>query len=215
LHAALVSGLIGSSRLAAAATHNQMSVANRLNATFAALAAFAAAMPAPVLANTAALSCTVERLDQRGVSLGKDPMTLSYDGGDETGVLTVESAWGQMVFPYAEYAAGEKAGDYKIIGNWPQQIFMPDLSALEGCLKSNASEYELQFLDVVSPLVEECRVQVPDSREPMPVNVELTLEVAGGVPDLYIVRTYDAESPVSGGHIDIVSLPQPQCKVAL
>jgi hypothetical protein len=49
----------------------------------------------------------------------------------------------------------------------------------------------------------------------MPVNVELTLEVAGGVPDLYIVRTYDAESPVSGGHIDIVSLPQPQCKVAL
>jgi hypothetical protein len=182
---------------------------NPTRAVLAICALFSSVLPA--VADTTALSCTVERLSSHGASLGKDPMTLAYDGNDETGVLTVQSAWGEMVFPYAEYVPGSAPGDYKIIGNWPQTIVMPDLAALEECLTSNASEYDLQFLDVVSPLVEECRVAVPDSKQPMGVNVELTLEVTGGVPDLYIVRTYDAESPVSGGHIDIVSLPQPVC----
>ena len=41
------------------------------------------------------------------------------------------------------------------------------------------------------------------------------LKVAtGGTPDVYIVRTYEEESEVSGHHIDIVSLPQPKCVVS-
>jgi hypothetical protein len=69
------------------------------------------------------------------------------------------------------------------------------------------------FLDTLSQFVEECRVAVPDGKVPVAANVEMTVSVIDATPDLYIVRTYEEESEVSGHHIDIVSLPQPKCVV--
>jgi hypothetical protein len=178
------------------------------------LASAAMLLPLNALAETAALTCTLEQLDKDGASLGTQPLSLAYEGDGNTGVLTAHSPWGEMAFPHAKYAAGDAAGDYKIIGSWPATILMPDLQALITCLKSKGRPGDLMFLDTLSQFVEECRVAVSDGKEPVAANVEMTVSVVEGTPDVYIVRTYEEESAVSGHHIDIVSLPQPKCTVA-
>ena len=80
-------------------------------------------------------------------------------------------------------------------------------------MQSKGQPGDLMFLDTLSQFVEECRVAVPDGKEPVAANVEMTVSVVGKEPDVYIVRTYEEESEVSGHHIDIVSLPQPKCVV--
>jgi hypothetical protein len=176
------------------------------------LASIATLLPANAMAETVRMTCTVERLDKDGASLGTQPLTLVYEGA-ATGVLTAGSPWGEITFPYAEYSLGDAPGDYKIVGNWPATILMPDMPALMACLQSKGRPGDLMFLDTLSQFVEECRVAVPDGKEPVAANVEMTVEVTGGEPDVYIVRTYEVESEVSGHHIDIVSLPQPKCVV--
>jgi hypothetical protein len=180
----------------------------------AALASVAMLLPANAFAETVRIACTMERLDKDGASLGTQPLTLAYEGDGATGVLIAGSPWGEITFPYAEYSSGDTPGDYKIVGNWPATILMPDMPALMACLQSKGRRGDLMFLDTLSQFVEECRVAVPDGKEPAPANVEMTVEVTGGAPDVYIVRTYEEESEVSGHHIDIVSLPQPKCVVS-
>ena len=184
-----------------------------MNAKLASLAAAAMLLPLNALAETAALTCTLEQLDRDGASLGTRPLSLAYMGDASTGILTVESPWGQITFPYAEYAAGDATGDYKIVGNWPATILVPDLPALMQCLSAKGQPGDLMFLDTLSQFVEECRVEVADGKEPVAANVEMTVSVVGKEPDVDIVRTYEEESEVSGHHIDIVSLPQPKCVV--
>lgn len=184
-----------------------------MTAKLIALGVAAMLVPEIVLAETAKFACTLERLDKDGASLGKEPMSLAYSGDAVTGILDVQSPWGEMTFPLAERTAGPLPGDYSIVGYGSATILMPDLPALMTCLQGKGEPGDLMFLDTLSQFVEECRVAVPDGKTPVAATVQVNMAITGGTPDVYIVRTYDEESEVSGHHIDIVSLPQPQCTV--
>ena len=140
---------------------------------------------------------------------GKDvPLTLTYDG-DADGTLTVKSADGVMTLK-ARYTA-QDANNWGIDAYGPATVIMPDRAALEACLKAKAQPGDLDDADVVTVLALDCQASVAPSAAPVAVSAEVEISAIDGGLNAFITRKYADTSPVAGGHIELSSVPPPDC----
>jgi hypothetical protein len=162
--------------------------------------------PAAAPAETQKLTCTV----------GKKPMTLVYEGDDMSGTLTATTPWGDMTFPDVTYAGGDPVGEFSFRASASQPaVVMPNLAKMEACLKGFVkSPGELMDLNLLQIYMTGCQPKIPEGKP-----VAATVEINGSVTqdygvDVYVYRTYAAESAVADGHIVIDTEPAPKCVVA-
>jgi len=173
-----------------------------MKATFLTSVVMALVAASTANATTMTLACT-ER------DSGKDvPFTATYDG-DADGTLTVKSPDGTMTLK-ARYIE-QDADNWGIDGYGPASVTMPDRAAMEACLKAKAQPGDLDDPDVVTVLALDCQTSVAPSAAPVAISAEVEISAIDGGLNAFITRKYADTSPVAGGHIELSSVPPPDC----
>ncbi len=139
-------------------------------------------------------------------------MTIVYEGEAE-GTLTIAAPFGEMRLPATKESRqgtdenGQPLSATGIRAFGTATVQMPDMAAIESCVKGKLPPDQLADSDMVSVTVMGCANEVPLSTGPVAINAsaELALE-----PIVYVglTRTYADPTDLAGGTIALNAYPK-------
>lgn len=139
-------------------------------------------------------------------------LTFTYDRA-ATGVLSATTPWGALNLP-ARLAGTIASGEFGINASGEATLIMPDQTALDACLTTNAKSADLAHKDVLALLVTACSHQVAGGKAPVPVTVYVEISGIDGDVTGFVSRKFAALSGIAGVVVEVATFPPMSCAAA-